>query len=73
MPVLNLDRLSLHLAELCDITTIPWNNSPKTQRAVKETMAPYLPCRPPVFSPLSMGTIGFRRKEEVGFLVERST
>jgi len=41
MPVLNLDRLSLHLAELCDITTIPWNNSPKTQRAVKETMAPY--------------------------------
>lgn len=41
MPVVILDQLNEHIKELCDITSIPWDNSPRNIKRMNETMAYY--------------------------------
>ncbi|MCG0278631.1 MAG: integrase, partial [Thermanaeromonas sp.] len=41
MPVLLLDQVSLYLDYFWNISTIPWDNSPKNLKLVNETMAHY--------------------------------
>jgi len=42
MPVVILDQLNEHIKELCDITSIPWDNSPRNIKRMNETMAYYI-------------------------------
>jgi len=41
--VVILDQLNEHIKELCDITSIPWDNSPRNIKRMNETMAYYRP------------------------------
>ena len=41
MPVVILDKLSMHIGELFDLSKIPWDNSPRNIKILNETMAYY--------------------------------
>ncbi len=41
MPVVILDWLNMHIENLCDITQIPWDYSPRNIKKLNETMAYY--------------------------------
>ena len=41
MPVVNLERLNMHMEEVFNLTQIPWDNSPRNIKKLNETMAHY--------------------------------